>query len=124
MKIEDFLSNYSDEVQTIVHELRDVLKRRLPGINETLDLPAKMIAFGYGNTYKEHVCSVFPSKKGVKLGFNQGVQLNNIAGLLQGTGKISRYVEIKNPELLKSKELLDLIDQAQQLYLQRTSSSK
>lgn len=122
MTIEDFLSNYSDEVQTIIHELRDVLKQQLPGINETLDMPAKMIAFGYGNTYKEHVCSIFPSKKGVKLGFNHGVELNNASGLLEGTGKISRYVEIKNPELLKSSELLDLIHQAHQLYLERMFS--
>ena len=119
MEIDLFLSNYSDEVQSIIHELRDVLKRELPDIREALDLPAKMIAFGYGNTYKEHVCSVFPSKKGVKLGFNQGVQLNNISDLLQGSGKISRYAEIRNAELLKSEELLDLIRQAYVLYQER-----
>ena len=119
MEIDLFLSNYSEDVQNTIHELRDVLKRELPGIRETLDLPAKMIAFGYGNTYKEHLCSIFPSKKGVKLGFNQGVQMDNISGLLQGTGKISRYAEIKNVELLKNQELLDLIGQAYALYLER-----
>jgi hypothetical protein len=119
MEIDHFLSNYSEEVQTIVHELRDLLKKELPQINERLDSSAKMIAYGYGNTYKEHVCSVFPSKKGVKLGFNHGAQLNNSAGLLAGTGKISRYIEVKNADLLKSKELVDLIGQAQKLYLGR-----
>ena len=119
MEIGFFLSNYSEEVQTIVHELRDLLKRELPEIKEHLDLSAKMIAFGYGNTYKEHVCSIFPSKKGVKLGFNHGVQLDNRAGLLEGTGKISRYVELKNNNLLKSEELIELVAHARKLYLER-----
>jgi len=115
----DFLSNYSEEVQVKAHQLRDLLHANLPAILEEVDLPAKMIAFAYGRKYAELICMIIPSQKGLKLGFNRGIDFNDPAGLLEGTGKISRYVVIKSEEQILSAELKALVVQGYELYLKR-----
>ncbi len=94
--IREFLSNYDDGVFRNTLRLRSVLLKCLPDIREQLDRPARMIAYCYGQKYSELVCTLIPSKKGLKLGFYKGVDLPDPDNLLKGNGKNSRYVEIKS----------------------------
>jgi len=118
-QIDEFLSNYSDEVFTNALELREVLLTNLPGIIEQIDVPAKMIAYSYGQKYAEMICTIIPSKKGLKLGFYKGVDLPDPDKLLEGSGKISRYVEIRSAEQIKSPALKKLIESALAAYKKR-----
>ena len=118
-KIDDFLSNYSEEVFTHALKLRELLFANLPDIIEQLDIPAKMIAYCYGQKYSELICTIIPSKKGLKLGFNRGTELPDPAKLLEGTGKISRYVEIRSGEQISSTALKKLIESALIAYKKR-----
>lgn len=118
-KINDFLSNYSEEVFTNTLRLREVLLADLPEIIEQLDLPAKMIAYCYGQKYAGLICTIIPSKKGLKLGFNRGTELPDPGKLLEGTGKISRYVEIRTSEQISSPALKKLIESALTAYKKR-----
>src|SRR6185436_4988670 len=111
-KIDELLSGYSEEVFTNALKLREVLFASLPGVIEQIDLPAKMIAYCYGQKYAEMICTIIPSKKGMKLGFYKGVDLPDPDKLLEGAGKISRYVEIKTVEQIKSAALKKLIESA------------
>ena len=121
-KIDEFLSNYSEEVFTNALKLREVLFANLPNIIEQIDIPAKMIAYCYGQKYAEMICTIIPSKKGMKLGFYKGVDLPDPDKLLEGAGKISRYVEIKTVEQIKSAALKKLIESALAGYKKRTSN--
>lgn len=121
-KIDEFLSGYSEEVFTNTLRLREVLFENLPGITEQLDVPAKMIAYCYGQKYAEMICTIIPSKKGIKLGFYKGVDLPDPDNLLEGTGKISRYVEIRSAEQIKSDALKRLIKSALAAYKKRMIS--
>lgn len=94
--IDDFLSAYEEQVVNNAFKIRELLLANLPNIIEQVDLPAKMIAYSYGSKYTELICVLIPSKKGLKLGFNRGVDLPDPKHLLIGTGKISRYVEIQH----------------------------
>ena len=78
-----------------------------------------MIAYCYGQKYSEMICTITPSKKGVKLGFYKGTDLPDPDKLLEGTGKISRYVDIKSIEQVKSASLMNLIKNALTAYRQR-----
>ena len=118
-KINDFLSNYSEGVFTNTLRLREVLLANLPEIIEQLDLPAKMIAYCYGQQYAGLICTIIPSKKGLKLGFNRGPELPDPGKLLEGTGKISRYVEIRTSEQISSPALKKLIESALTAYKKR-----
>jgi hypothetical protein len=115
-KIDSFLSKYDEEIYTHALQLRQVLLKSLPGIIEQLDVPAKMVAYCYGQKYSELICIIIPSKKGLKLGFNRGTELQDPHGLLQGTGKISRYVEIKSEKEIKSAALKKLLASALKAY--------
>lgn len=121
-KIDEFLSNYTEEVVVIALKLRAVLLKQLPGIIEQADIPAKMIAYCYGQKYPDMVCTIIPSKKGIKLGFYKGVDLPDPHNLLKGKGKISRYVEISSAEQIKSPGLKKLIESALAAYKKRMIS--
>jgi len=111
-QINEILSQYDELVFTRALKLREVLFANLPGVTEQIDNSAKMIAYCYGQKYAELICVIIPSKKGLKLGFNRGTELPDPDHLLEGTGKISRYVQIKSEEQINSKALKNLIEQA------------
>ncbi|MBC9913034.1 DUF1801 domain-containing protein [Chitinophaga varians] len=114
-----FLDSYPATVATRARQLRDTLLEMLPGIIEQLDVPAKMIAYTYGQKYTQMICTLIPSQKGLKLGFYKGNELPDPAGILKGNGKISRYVEVKDDETLHSAALKKLVGAALQAYRER-----
>ncbi len=117
--IENFLSQYDEKILKNALVLRKVLLKNLPDIIEQIDLPGKMIAYCYGQKYIDLICVLIPSKKGLKLGFNRGVELEDPDKLLEGTGKISRYVQIKSNEQIKSSSLKKLLANALNVYKQK-----
>lgn len=119
--IQDFLSNYDDTIFANAMQLRQLILSSLPAVTEQLDIPARMIAYCYGQKYAELVCTIIPSKKGLKLGFNRGVDLPDPGNLLEGSGKISRYVVIKDKADITNPALEQLLKDAYTAYLERTS---
>ncbi|SIO07508.1 DUF1801 domain-containing protein [Chitinophaga niabensis] len=111
-----FLSSYSEKVTADALLLRKLLFAHLPDIQEQIDLPAKMIGYCYGQKYAELICMLIPSKKGLKLSFNRGSSLPDPDKLLQGTGKISRYVEIEGENEINSPQLKRLLAAALEAY--------
>ncbi len=120
--IEFFFSSYEEQVIRNAQLLRKVLFNNLPNIIEQIDLPAKMIAYCFGQKYAELICTIILSKNGLKLGFNWGTELPDPDKLLRGNGKISRYVEIKSEEQIKSKALKNLLVSVLRIYKQKNSA--
>lgn len=118
-KVDAFLSQYDEQVYNNALKLREILFANLPDIIEQIDLPAKMIAYCYGQKYTEMICTILPSKKGLKLGFYKGADLADPGSLLDGTGKISRYLEIKSDKQIESNALKQLLASALAAYKQR-----
>ena len=118
-KIDDFLSQYSEAVYLNASLVRTMLLEQLPEVQEQLDIPAKMVGYCYGQKYIELVCMLIPSQKGLKLSFYNGVNLPDPDKLLQGKGKISRYVEIKSADEIYSQPLKTLIQEALKAYRER-----
>jgi len=101
--------------------VREVVLENLPGAQEQVDLPAKMIAYTYGPKYADMICTIIPSKKGLKLGFYKGNELADPHGLLEGTGKISRYIVIKDEKQIKSTPIIEMIQRAFESYKARVT---
>ncbi len=120
--IDQFLLKYDKHVWQNALELRGVLIKNLPNIIEQIDIPAKMIAYCYGPKYSELLCTLIPSKKGLKLGFNWGIELPDPDKLLQGKGKISRYVEIESREQINSDAIKRLIENVLIIYTTESSN--
>lgn len=118
MTPEQFLSQYDPNIAGMAMKLREVLHANLPEIIEQVDLPAKMIGYCYGQKYVDLICALFPSKKGIKISFNRGAKLPDPENLLEGTGKISRYVVITTEGQIHSPALKTLLSEALDLYKQ------
>lgn len=121
-EINIFFDLYDPEIAVLARHLRALLIEQLPAITEQLDLPAKMVAYSYGPKYIELICVIIPSKKGLKLGFNRGVELSDPDKLLAGTAKVSRYVVINSLEQIQSTTLASLLNTALAHYEMRTNS--
>jgi hypothetical protein len=115
-QLDSFLAKYNEQIVRNALVLREVILTTLPGITEQIDVPASTIAYCYGQKYAELICVIIPSKKGLKLGFNRGASLPDPRGLLKGTGKISRYVEIKKTEDIYDPAVKVLIEEGLKLY--------
>jgi len=120
-EIVKFLSQYDDTIMERALVLRELIFQKLPDITEQRDEPAKMIGYCYGQKYADLICTLIPSKKGLKLGFNRGTELPDPDKLLEGGGKISRYVVIDSTEIIQSTSLKNLFDAALKLYQQRAA---
>jgi hypothetical protein len=113
-----FLAGYDPSITTRAQALRAVLKENLPAVTEEYDIKARMIAYIYGPRYADVICVLLPSQKGLKLGFNRGISLADSHSELEGAGKISRYLVIRNVEQLHTPEFQKLIADALACYRQ------
>lgn len=119
-RLKIFLGQYDKEIVQNIMRLRELISAALPGIKEQVDLPAKMVAYIYGRRYSDMICTIIPSRTGIKLGFYKGTDLPDPQNLLEGTGKISRYVQIKTKEQIESPGIKVLIQNALEAYKLRT----
>ena len=110
--LDTILSKYDSKISGLGYELRDFLLSELKGIAEMPDVPANIIGYGFGTGYKDVICTIIPSKKGIKLGFYKGSELHDPENLLTGSGKVHKYVEIKSSPDLQNLALKKLLDEA------------
>jgi len=116
------LSNYDEKVVQLGIALHTFLLQHLPQIMELPDESANMIGFGYGLGYKDTICTLIPSKKGIKVGFYKGSQLPDPSKLLTGLGKVHRHVEIKSVQDIHNPALLTLVKEALAAYSERNGT--
>jgi hypothetical protein len=118
---ETILSKYEEEVSTLGFQLRAFLLKELKQITEYPDGPANIIGFGFGPGYKALVCTIIPSKKGIKLGFYKGSELPDPGKLLTGSGKVHRYVEIKSEKDIQNPAIKKLLEEGLKAYKRRVT---
>ena len=105
----NFLAGYSLQVQEIVLAVRELVLSMAPGAIEQLDIPARMLAYGYRKTYKDLICVIMPLKVGVNLGFPRGTELPDPDGLLTGSGKRARHIRISSLEQAHQSQVAALL---------------
>jgi hypothetical protein len=122
--IESILEKYEEKVSGLGYQTRTFLFEELKGIMEYPDLSANIVGYGYGPGYKATICTIIPSKKGIKLGFYKGSALPDPAKILGGSGKVHRHVELKSEGDLKNPALKQLITEALKAYNARSKAAK
>jgi hypothetical protein len=110
-ELDDLLSAYPANVQEVARGARKLILAAVPGANEMVDAPARVIGYGLGKGYKDMICTIILSKGGVKLGIVGGASLPDPNGLMEGAGKKHRYVLLNDPADLKKKGIKELIKQ-------------
>ncbi|WHU04013.1 DUF1801 domain-containing protein [Sphingomonas sp. NIBR02145] len=113
-QVEVFIDRFTSEIADRVRAARTVLRSRLPGATELVydNYNALAIGYGPGDKTSEAVFSLAIYPRNILLYFLPGVGLPDPEGLLQGEGKVGRYVCLKNVALLDEPAVIALIDAA------------
>jgi hypothetical protein len=107
--IDTLLRPYPEDVQILARQARKTLREWLPNATEGVDTTARMFAYSYGPGYKGMVCTLLLSKSGIKLGLVGGAALADPHGLLAGTGKVHRHVQLRAVRDLQQAGLKQLV---------------
>jgi hypothetical protein len=110
--VDELLAAYDPAVSAIALKAREVVLATLPAVIEMVDVPAKMLGYGYEQTYKGTICGIALHKAHVNLMFAKGTELADPDGLLEGTGKKARHVKLTAPEDVERAAVIDLLTAA------------
>lgn len=113
--VAQFFAKYPVRVAALAGALRALVIAVLPDADETLDESGRVVGYAVGAGYTGLVCTIIPSKTGVKLGIVRGAELPDPKGLLKGSGKRHRYVQVETVGGLDQAGLNDLLRAARTL---------
>ena len=108
--VEEFLSNYPQEIRRISVELRKIARNTMPRTHEFLYYDA--INYSIDDPPQGRICYISPMEKYVTLGFLFGAQLDDPHHLLQGSGKRARHLKVRALEETKNSALKELVKAA------------
>ena|SRR2546421_7732907 len=118
---QEVLKPYPSDVQALAGKARRLLLKLLPGAEERADSSAPVLSYAYGPGYRGMVCTLILSKSGVKLGLVRGAELADPEGLLEGSGKVHKYVQLHRASQLNRPGVHKLIKAAHAAWQQRNS---
>lgn len=111
----DLLEITPESLRPIVVELKNIITTIDPDSVEVVRLGDRAATYGVGpQKMKQGYTYILPHKSWVNLGFFRGAQLDDPAGLLEGSGKNMRHVKIRSLEAVGNDELKELIQAALQ----------
>lgn len=105
-EVTKLIESYPEEIQELLTNLRKLIFDASPEFTEEV----KWSKPSYD--LNGLVCYLAPAKKHVNLGFYQGAEISDPEGLLQGTGKQMRHIQVKKLEEIKPEAFISLIHEA------------
>ena len=106
---EQFLATFPPEIRALANQLRSLVTRTVPEVDEAVYTGWCLIGYRVRSRY---FCFIAPFEDRVALGFEYGVLLANDAGLLEGTGTQVRHVTIRHVQDIREPDLAALIAEA------------
>jgi hypothetical protein len=94
--VDAFFATYPNTTEALAQAVRHLIFDIVKGAEETLDQSARVVGYSFGRGYRNTVCAIIPSQKGVKLGLANGASLPDPRGLLEGEGKVHRHIKFKS----------------------------
>jgi len=110
--IDEFLEPYTPPVRELALKTRDLVLSVAPDLVEQVDVPGKLLGYGWDTTYKGTVCVIMPLKDSLNLGFARGTSLPDPDKLLTGTGKNARHIKFKSSEQIDAPAVRTLLEAA------------
>src|SRR2546429_7151463 len=118
---QEVLKPYPSDVQALAGKARRLLLKLLPGAEERADSSAPVLSYAYGPGYRGMVCTLILSKSGVKLGLVRGAELADPNGLLEGSGKVHKYIQLGTASDLDRGGVKHLVKAAHEAWKQRNA---
>ena len=97
--VADLLAGHRDEVAGVFLALRALVREVMPDATEQLDLPDRVLAFGFGPTGGVRMSGLavglIPHSAHVNVQLFDGAELPDPNGIVEGTGKRIRHVKCR-----------------------------
>jgi hypothetical protein len=105
-----FLQRFDPAIRELALDARElVLKVLAPSNESVLDVYVLAINFGFSERMKDQVVYIGVYEKHINLGFHFGARLEDPEGVLLGSGKQMRHIQIKSPADLGSPVIRDYL---------------
>ena len=114
----EFLDRYDSGVQALALDLRRVVHEELAPCHEYIFQMRSKVVLLYGATERviaDGICNIYVYGRHVTLGFPRGTDLDDPAGVLQGTGKAMRHITLKKQSDLDRAEIRPYLRQARRV---------
>lgn len=110
--VEEILASYSPNVREMALKTRELVLSIMPDLVEQVDVPGKLLGYGWDTTYAGTVCVIMPLKDSVNLGFAKGASLPDPEKMLEGTGKRARHIKFKTLDAIDHPAVRALLEAA------------
>ena len=107
--VDRLLGEHTAELQAIERSLRTTIRTAFPGAIEQVDFANKLIAFGRSMKIRGLLFAIIAHKAHVNLQLADGADLPDPDGLIEGTGKRIRHVNIRSVEAASSPAVVAII---------------
>jgi hypothetical protein len=106
-----FIDKFEPKHQTLIREVRKVLRERLPSAHELVYDNYNFLVIGYAPSERptDSILSIAAAANGVGLCFIRGASLPDPHKILLGSGKQTRFIRIESAKVLASPEVEALI---------------
>jgi hypothetical protein len=98
--LEELLQDRSPAVREVFGALRTLVRSVMPDTSEQVDLPDRLLAFGFGPPggvrMKGLAVALIPHSAHVNVQLADGAELPDPAGIVEGTGKRIRHVKCRS----------------------------
>ena len=111
-EVQAFLASYPPEVRDLTWKLRALVFEVIPNALEQVDVPNKIISYGFSLKMADIICVIAPYTSHVILMFGKGRELRDPEGMLKGTEKHVRYVKIIEASDIEAPDLRTLLENA------------
>ncbi len=94
-EFDQLISAYSPEIRELAIKTRALVLRTIPKLQEQVDLPGKLVGYGFSPKYADTICVIMPAKGWVTLGIGRATELPDPFHLLEGKGRVHRHVKLR-----------------------------
>ena len=113
--LEDLLERHTPAVREVFHALRALAREVMPDAVEQLDLPDRVLAFGFGPPggvrLRGLAVGLIPHAAHVNVQLADGANLPDTEGIVEGTGKRIRHVKCRTLEDVSRPALRVLLEE-------------
>ena len=113
-QLQSFIDKFGDDNRTLIRGLRAALRSRLPSCAELVWDNYNFLVLGFSPTERpsDYIVSIAAAAAGASLSFNNGADLPDPKGVLQGDSKVNRFIRLPKIATLSEPDVDEMIEQA------------
>lgn len=113
-ELQSFIDKFDACDAALIRALRAALRARLPDCAELIYDNYNFFVIGYSPTLRpsDYIVSIAASASAVGLSFNRGADLLDPDGILEGSGKVNRFIRLPSADVVARPEVNRMIERA------------